>query len=181
MSEHVCKQVENDVYILKIVKDEYAENPRIDDDGWLGTMICFHPRYNLGDEHDYSEPNDFILDLLTQIFEDSHEAKKFVERVTTSFNRDNFKNLSEYNKAIDNKLLETVKKEFVILPLYLYDHSGITMNTTGFSCPWDSGQVGWIYTSKENAVEMLGIAYDYETVKKHLEDDVKSIRPIFNR
>ena len=23
----------------------------------------------------------------------------------------------------------------VILPLYLYDHSGITMNTTGFSCP----------------------------------------------
>lgn len=33
----------------------------------------------------------------------------------------------------------------VILPLYLYDHSGITMNTCGFSCPWDSGQVGWIY------------------------------------
>ena len=29
----------------------------------------------------------------------------------------------------------------VILPLYLYDHSGITMNTCGFSCPWDSGQV----------------------------------------
>ena len=35
----------------------------------------------------------------------------------------------------------------VILPLYLYDHSGITMNTCGFSCPWDSGQVGWIYAS----------------------------------
>jgi len=37
----------------------------------------------------------------------------------------------------------------VCLPLYLYDHSGITMNTTGFSCPWDSGQVGWIYVTKE--------------------------------
>ena len=36
----------------------------------------------------------------------------------------------------------------VILPLYLYDHSGITMNTCGFSCPWDSGQVGWIYADK---------------------------------
>ena len=33
----------------------------------------------------------------------------------------------------------------VLLPLYLYDHSGITMNTGGFSCPWDSGQVGWIF------------------------------------
>jgi hypothetical protein len=37
----------------------------------------------------------------------------------------------------------------VILPLYLYDHSGITMNTAGFSCPWDSGQVGWIYADEE--------------------------------
>jgi len=32
----------------------------------------------------------------------------------------------------------------VILPLYLYDHSGITMSTGPFTCPWDSGQVGWI-------------------------------------
>jgi len=37
----------------------------------------------------------------------------------------------------------------VVLPLYLYDHSGITMNTTGFSCPWDSGQVGYIYVTRE--------------------------------
>ena len=37
----------------------------------------------------------------------------------------------------------------VILPLYLYDHSGITMNTVGFSCGWDSGQVGFIYVTKE--------------------------------
>lgn len=37
----------------------------------------------------------------------------------------------------------------VMLPLYLYDHSGITMNTTGFHCKWDSGQVGWIYATKE--------------------------------
>jgi len=38
----------------------------------------------------------------------------------------------------------------VILPLYLYDHSGITMNTTGFSCNWDSGQLGFICVSKES-------------------------------
>jgi hypothetical protein len=37
----------------------------------------------------------------------------------------------------------------VILPLYLYDHSGITMNTTGFSCGWDSGQVGFIYATRK--------------------------------
>ena len=37
------------------------------------------------------------------------------------------------------------REEVVYLNLYLYDHSGLRMNTTGFSCPWDSGQVGYIY------------------------------------
>ena len=37
----------------------------------------------------------------------------------------------------------------VILPLYLYDHSGITMRTEPFHCPWDSGQIGWTFISKK--------------------------------
>jgi len=41
-----------------------------------------------------------------------------------------------------------------ILPLYLYDHSGITMSTGSFSCGWDSGQVGWIYTDLEQLNKM---------------------------
>ena len=45
----------------------------------------------------------------------------------------------------------------VILPLYLYDHSGITMNTTGFSCNWDSGQVGWTFVSKKKVREEYGV------------------------
>lgn len=38
-------------------------------------------------------------------------------------------------------------KEGIILPVYLYEHGGLALNTTGFSCLWDSGQVGYIYTS----------------------------------
>ena len=43
-----------------------------------------------------------------------------------------------------NDLLELIGEleNVVILPLYLHDHSGLTMNTSGFHCPWDSGQVG---------------------------------------
>jgi hypothetical protein len=37
------------------------------------------------------------------------------------------------------------KREMIVVPLYLYDHSGITMSTSPFSCPWDSGQVGYIW------------------------------------
>jgi len=50
---------------------------------------------------------------------------------------DDFHSSPEFRKA---------QKSGLILPLYLYDHSGITMRTYPFSCPWDSGQVGFIYT-----------------------------------
>jgi len=46
-------------------------------------------------------------------------------------------------------------KDIYILPLYLYDHSGITISTTPFSCRWDSGQVGYIYISKEKVKEVF--------------------------
>jgi hypothetical protein len=49
------------------------------------------------------------------------------------------------------------KEGFIALPLYLYDHSGLTMNTSGFSCPWDSGQVGFIYCSLPAALEHFQI------------------------
>ena len=44
----------------------------------------------------------------------------------------------------------------IVLPVYMYDHSGITINTTGFSCRWDSGQVGIMYCSREKAVHEFG-------------------------
>lgn len=45
----------------------------------------------------------------------------------------------------------------VILPLYLYDHSGITIATTPFNCPWDSGQVGFIVASAAKIRESFGV------------------------
>jgi hypothetical protein len=41
-------------------------------------------------------------------------------------------------------------EECIWLPLYLYDHSGITMRAAPFSCPWDSGMVGYIYVTKSS-------------------------------
>lgn len=35
------------------------------------------------------------------------------------------------------------------LPIYMYDHSGITISHEPFSCPWDSGLLGVHYITKE--------------------------------
>ena len=63
----------------------------------------------------------------------------------------------------------------VILPVYMYDHSGLTINTTGFSCPWDSGQIGFIFASKQDVTKEFGeVTSEVVTkVKKVLEAEVK--------
>ena len=49
--------------------------------------------------------------------------------------------------------------ELVLLPLWLYDHSGISMSTTHtypYNDRWDSGQVGWIYLTKSQFLREAG-------------------------
>ena len=62
-----------------------------------------------------------------------------------TFNFDNHNSWNEVEKAIKREY-----KTAVILPLFLYDHSWITMRTTSFNDGWDSGQVGFIYVTKED-------------------------------
>jgi hypothetical protein len=102
---------------LKVVQDSSADSPRNWDN--LGTMICFHNRYDLGDKHNY--------------------------------NADDYSGWEEMKQAI-------IKEEnpAVILPLYMYDHSGISISTKPFSCRWDSGQIGFVLVSKKQALEEYG-------------------------
>ena len=53
----------------------------------------------------------------------------------------------------------------------MYDHSGLWINTTGFSCPWDSGQIGYIYASKEKVRK----EYNCKRISKNLKEQVREI------
>ena len=126
---------------LKVVQDSSADSPRNWDN--LGTMVCFHNRYDLGDNHNY--------------------------------NSDDYSGWEEMKKAI-------IKEEntAVILPLYLYDHSGISISSSPFSCRWDSGQIGFIFVSKEKALEEFGgkivTAKLKERIEKILEGEIETYR-----
>ena len=39
------------------------------------------------------------------------------------------------------------------LPVYMYDHSGTALSFSPFSCPWDSGQVGFWYVTREEMLD----------------------------
>lgn len=269
---NVFKRAENEEFIIKMVQDECLESPRTAHDN-LATMVCWHSRYNLGDEHSYSDVEDFLQslaedsletevakqiiekkvaeqfsyvvgqieedeeniyilipksaleaadtlefrtveeakdavhDMLGQLISDEFtgenhwmhvqktltgkdvmdEVRQKVERmyayevvkIDNSYFMMNMKNADnkfqdeEFDTAEEaeerleeekdtwvedelleelsnDELLQIIKEDNVILPLYLYDHSGLTMNTTGFSCGWDSSVVGFIYCSKKD-------------------------------
>jgi hypothetical protein len=66
-------------------------------------------------------------------------------------------------------LKENAPKGSVILCLYLYDHSGITMSTGSFACGWDSGPVGYIVATPEQIRE----TYMVKRISKKLRAKVE--------
>jgi hypothetical protein len=119
-------------YTVNIYPDEDAPNPRKEFDH-LGTMVCFHRRYNLGDRHEFRDPKEF---------------------------RDFLK-----------------EEKPICLPLYLYDHSGITISTRSEkfrACDpqgWDWGMLGYIYVTKDDVRK----EYNVKRVSRKVLDKVTKL------
>ena len=73
-------------------------------------------------------------------------------------------------EELESYLYKT-EKAFLVVPVFLYDHSGLSVNTTGFSCPWDSGQIGYIYASKEK----IRNEYSCKRISKKLKEQIKEM------
>ena len=143
----------------RIEQDSDPMNPRTECDN-LGTMLCWHSRYTLGDEQYTTRetPEFFIANL-----------GGFDEDYIWDDGREDF-----HQEAAEKRAYE----EYIILSLYLYDHGGITMNTGGFSCGWDSGQVGWIIVSKEDVRKEYGwknlTKKRVQLIEKYLRGEVET-------
>jgi hypothetical protein len=69
------------------------------------------------------------------------------------------------------------KEDALYLPVYMYDHGGIALKTSPFSCRWDSGQVGVIHISKERARREQGVKRITKKTRKrildYLDDEIR--------
>ena len=91
----------------RLEHDPDTESPRDWDN--LGTMLCYHRRYTLGD---IKESKEISSERAAEIYE---------------------------------------SEDFISLPVFMYEHSGIALSTGRgypFNDPWDSGQLGIIFVSK---------------------------------
>jgi len=130
---------------VSFLPDDLEDSPREWDN--LGTMVCFHSRYILGDEQPGGRPDEWLRDLACSLDPTAEDRIWYWEDGPGYDRADSAGRVD----AIIEKVLD--REVPVILPLYLYDHSGITMSVAPFSCGWDSGQVGWIYVSRADLLK----------------------------
>jgi len=83
----------------------------------------------------------------------------------TEIKSGDFEDWEDLNKF----LIEKCDAAF-ISPIYMLDHSGITISTKNFNDMWDSGQIGFIYITYKSILENK---LKDEQAKELLETDVK--------
>jgi hypothetical protein len=65
--------------------------------------------------------------------------------------------------------LKLIKEEYVaevILPVYIYSHSGTALSTTPLACKWDSCQAGWIVACATDILKEYEVATIDDALRK---------------
>jgi hypothetical protein len=107
----------------------------------LGSMVLYHRRYNIGDKWEY---------LPGHYKPSSQEFSGWDEML---------------------KYFEEVHDLAACFPVYMYDHGGVALSVDKFHCPWDSGQVGFIFVSKSK----LRKEYNVKRLTKSIVEKAKSV------
>ena len=147
-------------YIVALYPDDEPQNPCEEWD-MVGTLLCWYSRYNLGHggswgkEHRYDTPEEFLILLLSDEVRERLEKRKEKRNASIPFG-EWMKRGDELDREWTGWLMDEALKVAVILPLYLYEHGGMTIRTTTFYDRLDSGQVGYIYVTAEEARKEFG-------------------------
>lgn len=183
MNDNIYQTEEYRGCTINICYDLYPDNPRKLNDGYLSHIICFHPRYNLGDEHSFDDERVFMERLARdhasykQIEEYllEHKGDAWLEKTADGYTLHDFSDAyydveyceDAYIEAIidqcwdylsDRDLFNLAKEsgELIISTISYYDHSGLTVWIGSPNNCWDSGWCGWIYQTKKDTIEQNG-------------------------
>ena len=133
--------------------DECAKNPREWDN--VSHMICWHRWCNIGDDHNYNETRTFFENLVMYNYDIPDDV---------------------IYEMSEKELYKKIKEIAVIMPISMYEHSGMSIWYGIPTGQWDSGQVGWGYMTKEEALKNLQCTEENwrEVAKKQMENEMKT-------
>ena len=114
-----------------------------------------------------------------QVFRDEYAANPRawdnLGKLVCWHTRYNLGDKHEYESPLDSYESDEYKNALVIWPVYLYDHSGITISNFDFGDRWDSGQIGYIFVTKDKAQEEYGLLNETTTelIRERLMSETK--------
>jgi len=143
----VVKELTLDGYEFRLTTnyDEFSWSPR-EGDCNFGKLVCHTRNYDLSDV-EINSGSDVWREMLRDI-DPKHRGAMLDGELCSDF---------DDSKENRNAILIRMNKHFLILPVYMYDHGGIDLSTSGFSCRWDSRQIGFIYISRKAVRENYGV------------------------
>lgn len=141
---------------LVIDQDQFPDDPRSWDN--LGTMLCCHRDYRLGDLNSNKETEEQLAEICRKYGKSDEEIDEmtFAEEIQFILDQD----------------------DICGLPLWIYDHSGISIST-GRVCQFDSSFVGIIFVDREMFFQQTCLKDDYNW-KKDAEKMLQSEIEIYN-
>jgi hypothetical protein len=134
MRESIETYRNTDGHYVHILPDPDPINPRKEFDH-VGTIVAKHPRFDLSDEDPEFDADE--VDVFVAWSNGDHLP------ALNAWNDDVRKDLEDFLDLV-NQL-----DGGVVLPLYMFEHSGVALDTRPFGDPWDSGQVGYVYVTAE--------------------------------
>lgn len=212
MSDYYYYKENGNLYRFRIERDEMPWDPRKDQDGNIGTMNLYWNRYMLGDNEGKGDADDALDEIIFENVPEEVLIKKALNGDFDTPQYEFYKKgeglmPEEYDhylaltpngntyvvpadEFVDEILSEMKRNEkmvllqsyIVLLPCYIYEHSGLSISCSNASYPfndrWDAGCAGYIYTTKEKCFEEWGAKEmsDFEwkaRATKELVDEVK--------
>lgn len=155
----VIYQKADDKARITVMYDDDAESPRRAWDNvatlWSEDM---HRRYNFHE----SEASDVLARIIAS--ERAHIGDNEV--------MDEWQDINWINYLLT---VQPGRNDWVIVPLNMYDHGGLSFSTGGFSCQWDSGIIGFMIVDRERWDAQHGGEWSREAAIEHIEGEVADL------
>lgn len=146
MKQEPALEKEYNGLIIKIFHDD---DPATNPVNMLGTQVYWHNRYILGHEQPKESPMEYLSEKVGDYLGVNNwdvNSKKYIE-------------WDEHKSGMIKFLWDEFEKKNVIIPVYAYEHGGITISATGKHAGWDSfdsGQLGFVYVAHDDIKKSFG-------------------------
>lgn len=158
--ENVIDDIKYKGYNIRILEDDDADNPRNWDN--LGIIAYANREFLLGEE-EISNAIGVIFDNWNDLelawYAYKYKADEIEEETAEELMELGKKAIKEYN--------------IISLPVYIYNHSGIAINTVGFRSAWDSNRTGFIYTDKNRMKMYMCDKADAKEISDELRNEIE--------